>query len=88
MTKKSKTAPAEKVGVYVYLGPSIRGVIQNGTIYHGTLTDIKSKLSSAITEYPKIERFLTLDKDVSEVTEKLKGVNSLSCDFSELTEIK
>ncbi|MGN1118307.1 MAG: hypothetical protein ACI4RU_06815 [Acutalibacteraceae bacterium] len=84
MSKKTK-APAEKVGVYVCLGPSIRGVIQNGSIFHGTMTEIKTKLSSAISEYPKIERFLTLDKDVPEIAEKLKGVNSLSRDFSELT---
>ncbi|MGN0444245.1 MAG: hypothetical protein ACI4F5_06505 [Acutalibacteraceae bacterium] len=84
MSKKTKTS-AEKVGVYVYLGPSIRGVIQNGTIFHGTMTEIKTKLSSAIEKYPKIERFITLDKDVHEVAEKLKKVNSLSRDFSELT---
>ena len=34
--KEKKAAPAKDTGFFVYLGPSIRGVIQTATIYTGT----------------------------------------------------
>lgn len=38
----------------VYLGPSIRGVVQNGTIYSGTKEEILEFLAPAIEKYPRI----------------------------------
>lgn len=52
--KKTESAPAEREKVYIYLGPSIRGVIQNGTIYKGKWTEIVKSLSFMITAYPAI----------------------------------
>ncbi len=61
--KKIESAPAEKEEVYIYLGPSIRGVIQNGTIYAGTRTNVMQSLDVAITAYPDIAKLIiTADK--------------------------
>lgn len=43
---------------YVYLGPSIRGVIQKGTIYPGSRQDVIGVLDSAIQKYPRIRNLL------------------------------
>lgn len=56
--KKNESAPAEKEEVFVYLGPSIRGVIQNGTIYKGKKTEIVKRLSFMITAYPDILKLI------------------------------
>lgn len=56
--KKNESAPAEKEEVFVYLGPSIRGVIQNGTIYKGKWTEIVKNLSFMITAYPDILKLI------------------------------
>ncbi len=37
-----------------YIGPSIRGVVQNGTIYEGTPDAVKLRLADAIDKYPRI----------------------------------
>ena len=39
---------------YVYLGPSIRGVIQKGSIYPGNRQEVVEALDSAIQKYPRI----------------------------------
>ena len=42
----------------VYLGPSIRGVIQRGTIYPGDCLKTDDVLKSAIQKYPRIRNLL------------------------------
>ena len=37
-----------KDGVFVYIGPSIRGVIQQGSIYRGQRENVLASLSFAI----------------------------------------
>ncbi len=44
--------------VYVYIGPSIRGVIQRGTIYPGTRQEVIEALDSAIQKYPRIRNLI------------------------------
>lgn len=43
---------------YVYLGPSIRGVIQKGSIYPGNRQEVVEALDSAIQKYPRIRNLL------------------------------
>ena len=43
---------------YVYLGPSIRGVIQKGTIYTGTRAEVEAFLENAINRFPRIRNLL------------------------------
>lgn len=42
----------------MYLGPSIRGVIQKATLYEGTRQDVEAFLAPAIEKYPYIKVFL------------------------------
>lgn len=50
-TKKSDGKP---VGFCVYLGPSIRGVIQSGTVYRGDKSAVLKKLALALKLHPLI----------------------------------
>ena len=47
----------------VYLGPSIRGVVQKGTIYPGDRAEVEQCLEREIQKYPRIRNLL-----VSEAT--------------------
>ena len=83
--KSKKTAKAEKKSVFVYLGPSIRGVIQNGTIYHGTRTQIIETLKSAIEKHPMIERLIIEDVNVAAAKVKIRnGGSALSIAYKRL----
>ena len=45
-------------GFYIYIGPTIRGVIQNGTIYRGTRAGAMEKAASAIEKYKLIKTLI------------------------------
>jgi len=47
---------------FVYLGPSIRGVIQMGSIYPGNRQEVYETLDSAIQKYPRIRNLLVSDE--------------------------
>ena len=73
MAKKT----AVKDGVFIYLGPSIRGVIQKGSIYRGTRESVLSSLAFAIEKYPKIERLIVADNEIVSAKQKIAvGGNS------------
>ncbi len=55
---------------YVYLGPSIRGVIQKGTIYPGSRQDVIEALDSAIQKYPRIRNLLVSGESL--VTDRIQ----------------
>ena len=44
MSRKKPVVKTEEKAIYMYIGPSIRGVIQQGTIYEGTMDEILTKL--------------------------------------------
>lgn len=44
--------------VYVYIGPSIKGVIQKGTIYPGSRQEVIAVLDRAIQKYPRIRNLI------------------------------
>jgi len=79
VTKNKKTVQIDEEGVFVYLGPSIRGVIQSGTIYCGTRRQVKDNLQFAIAKYPHIETLIIADSDIADAKAKIKkGGNALS----------
>ena len=47
-----------KMGFCAYLGPTIRGVVQNGTIYEGSKDAIVRQLAEAIDKYPSIAKLI------------------------------
>ncbi len=72
-------------GVFVYIGPSIRGVIQNGSIYRGSKSEVLKKLAPAVEKYPKIANLVIKDADLADAREKItKGGNSLSVSYKAL----
>ena len=45
-------------GFYIYIGPTIRGVIQNGAIYRGTRAEAMEKAASAIEKYKLVKTLI------------------------------
>ena len=80
-TKEKKAeAPKQEPGFFVYLGPSIRGVIQTATIFTGTREEVEEFLAGPIERYPRIKRLLvsgeTLPEDRVKVKTPGNGLNA------------
>jgi len=69
---KKAAAPKKDTGFFVYLGPSIRGVIQTATIYEGTRAEVEEFLAGPIERYPKIKRLLVSGETLAEDRIKVK----------------
>ena len=67
-----KTSVEEPERFCVYIGPSIRGVIQSGTIYGKSLEETKAFLATAIEKYPLIGKLISTDKTIAEDRIKVK----------------
>ena len=59
-------------GFCVYIGPSITGVIQNGTVYRGTKAKVLTKLEAVVERYPLVKSLVVTDKTLSEDRIKVK----------------
>ncbi len=70
--EKKAAAPKKDTGFFVYLGPSIRGVIQTATIYEGTRAEVEEFLAGPIERYPKIKRLLVSGETLAEDRIKVK----------------
>ncbi len=78
-----------KDGIFVYIGPSIRGVIQQGSIYRGTRESVLLSLSCALEKHPKIERLVIADRELAAAKQKIKvGGNPLSNAYKVLSGTK
>ena len=79
--EKQKTAekkPASKPdGFCVYIGPSIRGVIQGGMIMEGTKEKMCSFLAKAIENYPLIKSLIVTGATLPEDRIKVKTPGNL-----------
>lgn len=63
---------AEESRVWVYLGPSIRGVVTNGRIYFGSKAEIIESFGEKLKDYPQIERLIVADRNVAKAKSALK----------------
>ena len=70
--KKAVATPKKETGFFVYLGPSIRGVIQTATIYTGSRAEVEEFLAGPIERYPKIKRLLVSGETLAEDRIKVK----------------
>ena len=59
-------------GFCVYLGPTITGVIQSGTIYRGEKEKVLTELKSVVEKYPLVKTLIVTDKTLSEDRIKVK----------------
>ncbi len=65
-SKKSKAAAkAAEEAVWMYVGPSVRGLIQQYSIYYGTRESVCSRLSAVIEEYPQVRKLIVRDSEVA-----------------------
>ena len=55
---KKNAEVVEQPGVFVYIGPTIRGAVQESTIISGTLTEIKAQYARLIEKHPQVERLI------------------------------
>lgn len=83
----------KKKSVYVYLGPSIRGVVANGSIFGGDKAEIVKSVETLANaagigdKVSKIERLIVADVNVSRVKEQLRsGENVYSRAYREIYE--
>lgn len=70
-TKSDKTAE-KKGGFCVYLGPTILGVIQSGTVFSQSKADVLKSISSVVEKYPLVASLIVTDKTLSEDRIKVK----------------
>ena len=56
----------------MYLGPTIRGVIQHASIYAGTVEDAAKELDMQIKKYPRIKALLIPEATLPEDRVKIK----------------
>lgn len=77
---KAKKKTAKKsggAGFCVYLGPSIRGVIQTGTVYRGDKPEVLDLLAPAIEKYPLIASLVVGGNTLPEDRIKVKTAGNL-----------
>lgn len=71
-TTAKENATAENGGFCIYLGPTITGVIQKGTIYGKPKDKVLSELSETIKKYPLIASLIVPDKKISEARKNVQ----------------
>lgn len=77
--KAKAKAASGSGGFCAYIGPTIRGLIQHGTIYEGSKRDaLKSPaLCRAVAAYPEIAGLLVPGDTLTEARRKIKTPGSL-----------
>lgn len=75
--KQSEQA-AEEAKVWVYIGPTIRGIVTNGAVLSGTRSAVLAGLPCGYNNYPQIERLIVSAKDLinakKQLAEKKGGI--------------
>ena len=86
--KKPANKTSEPSGVFVYLGPTIRGVISHAAILTGTRSEVCARFADVIAEYPAVGRLIVADCDVAAAKKKIKeGGNLLAKAHADLLRI-
>lgn len=78
----SEPIPEEK-GVWIYIGPNVRGIATNGSIYFGTKSSVLEKLPTGWKKYPQIERLIVSDAAVARAREQIsEGKGGISVAYN------
>lgn len=72
MTAAAATVPESEKEFFVYLGPSIRGLIQNGDIFKGGREKAMADAKPAIDRFPLIEKVLIPGAELYKVRVQIK----------------
>lgn len=70
-TADEKSGAPEKSGVWVYIGPTVRGVITNGGIFFGTKQSVLDALPRNWRDYPQIERLIVSDTALAHAKQQI-----------------
>ena len=70
--KGTQGTSEKKKSFCVYVGPSIIGVIQNGTIYDGEKSEVIKNLSAVIKKYPLVKTLIVSGETLPEDRIKVK----------------
>ena len=74
-------------GFYIYIGPNIRGLIQNGTIYRGTRAEAQAKAAPAIEKFKAVKSLIVSGDALPVARLKLKEPgNAFSVNYRKLTD--
>lgn len=81
------TAETEENKVFVYLGPTIGGLIQSGTIYMAKSKGEIKEIAIAVSKIPKIKQLIVEDINIRTTKARLnEGNNAVSNAFREIAE--
>lgn len=81
----NKKEPAGNGGFFVYIGPSIIGVIQSGAIFRDDSPEDKHALTAAIARIPEIKPLLIPGTQLAQARVKLKTPgNALNVSYNKL----
>lgn len=73
---KAETDQICSAGFYCYIGPSIKGVIQTGTVYCGSRNDALRAAAKAIETYPVIKTLIVSGDSLPGALRKLNDPGS------------
>lgn len=77
---------ANHSGFYMYIGPNIRGLIQNGTIYRGTRAEALAKAAPAIEKFKMVKALIVSGDALPVARLKLKETgNAFSVNYRKLS---
>ena len=76
MAKKDAAPAPRPAGFCAYIGPSIYGVIQAGTIYPGNFYEARRQAADAIKKYPLIEKLIIPGEQLPDVKAKFAAGGS------------
>ena len=55
---KQANAERSESGVYCYIGPNLKNLLQTGTVFIGTREEALAKAAEAIEKYPLVKRLI------------------------------
>lgn len=85
-TVETKTATTES-RIWVYYGPSIRGLVTNGRIFRGSKADVLKTLEIAINKYPQIERLIVADCELKKARADMKSKRGIYIQYEALVKL-
>lgn len=76
---------ADRSGFCIYIGPSIKGLIRNGTIYRGTREEALRTAAAAVEKQPLVRSLIVSGDALPEARRKVKTPgNALYAGFQKL----
>lgn len=69
--------PVKETPICVYLGPSIRGIIQKGQIFSGTKEEVLASLVPAAADYPGIAGLLVTGEELPTARTQVRTAGTL-----------